>query len=760
MKKELTPSEILFNVDFKDAKGEGQIRNIKKISSAYEKIERAINIKNEGYNLYLIDSFSKEKIENLQGFIQSLYKDSEAPKDICYVSVEDPKKPRAVFLSNGRGKELKETVENIKNSYFQVALDFYNTSSESEKDSIIDEIHSKRSNYVGELVEMAKVDGFDVKATTGGFAFIPLKGGEAMTEKEYEELSGNNKDAIIEKASVLKKKAEVVLEKLKNLELNSITKLKEIYKEFLDSELQEDKENCLLSFIADDDAYEYLEELFFNLEKDLVECYSINIEDDESAINEILNKYDISVLVDNSNFLHPRVIYEEDPSVSNLIGNIEYESHNGGYISQLSLITPGNLIMANEGCIIIRLSQLVNNVYSYYCLKKTLITGKASIDSGKNYLDILSISGLKPEAVPVNVKVILIGDYESYDVLYDADEDFKNLFSLRVEMPTEFKRDEFKIADLKRYIEKRAEKYGIKNINDSAIKEIIKYMSRLTSNRNKITLEERYIDKVLVLVKNKSKNAKKITDKEIDNIIYEEELIENEIMDMYRDDRILLTVEGKRIGSINGLAVLNSGYYSFGKPMRVTCVACAGDGKIVDIQKESNLSGSIHRKSINILSGLLSNIIDQYKKLPMDFHLSFEQTYGSIDGDSASVSEMLCILSALSKKGIRQNIAVTGSINQFGEVQPIGGTNEKIEGFFKACSLKNKTKDIGVLIPSLNKDDIVLKPEVEEAVLKGDFHIYTMDNINDAVEIMILEENESIEDFYKEIFNEVKKYKD
>lgn len=759
MKKKLTPSEILFNIDFKDAKGEGQIRNIRKISSAYEKIERAIKIKDTGYNLYLIDSFSKERIDELKGFIQNIYKDFEAPRDICYVSIDDSKKPRTVFLSNGRGKELKQIVEDIKNSYYQVAFNFYNASSESEKDSIIDDIHNKRSNLVGELIEMAKVDGFDVKATSGGFAFIPLKEGEAMTEKEYDELSGNSKDSIIEKASVLKKKAEVVLEKLKNLELDSITKLKEIYKEFLDSELQQEKENCLLTFISDDDAYEYLEELFFNIEKDLVECYSINIEDDESVINEIIAKYEISVLVDNSNYSHPRVIYEEDPSMTNLIGNIEYESHNGGYISELSLITAGSLIKANEGCIIIRLSQLINNAYSYYSLKKALITGKVSIDSGKNYLDILSISGLKPDVVPVDVKVVLIGDYESYDILYDADEDFKNLFSLRVEMPKEFNRSEFCIGDIKKYVEKRAAKYNINNITDSAIKEIIKYMFRLAGNRNKITFEEREVDKVLVLVKNSYKGFNKITDKEVNNIIYEEELIENEIMDMYKDNRIILSVSGKRIGSINGLAVLNSGYYNFGKPMRVTCVACAGDGKIIDIQKENNLSGSIHRKSINILSGLLSNIINQYERLPINFHLSFEQTYGSIDGDSASVAEMLCLLSALSKRGIRQNIAVTGSINQFGEVQPIGGVNEKIEGFFKACKLKNKVKDIGVLIPSLNKDDIVLKPEVEEAILKGDFNIYTMDSINDAIEVMILDENESVDEFFECINSEIKKYK-
>ena len=239
---------------------------------------------------------------------------------------------------------------------------------------------------------------------------------------------------------------------------------------------------------------------------------------------------------------------------------------------------------------------------------------------------------------------------------------------------------------------------------------------------------------------------------------YEEELIEEQIMEMYKNKKILLTLEGKIIGSINGLAVLSSGYYSFGKPLRVTCVVCKGEGKIIDVQKESNLSGNIHEKSINIISGLLSNIVSQYEKLPVDFHLSFEQTYGIIDGDSASVAEMLCILSALSKKGINQNIAVTGSINQFGEVQPIGGVNEKIEGFYKTCKLMNSSKNKGVLIPSLNKDEIILNKEVEEAIEKGDFHIYTMDTLEDAIEIMMLDEKTSMEDFYKIINKEILKY--
>ena len=738
-----------------------RLKDIPEITSAYEKIKRAISIDEEGYNLYIIDSFSKDKLENLTKFIENLYKSAEAPKDICYATINDPKRPEPIFLTNGKGAKLKETIENIKNSYYEVAMEFYNTSSESEKDSIIDDVHSKRTTYIGELMEMAKIDGFDVKATNGGFAFIPLKEGEAMTEKEYDELSEENKDSIVLKASNLKKKAEVVLEKLKDIEITSMKRLKGIYAEFMDVEMEDEKEDCLLNFIDDDDAYEYLEKVFYSIEKELVDCYTMNVEDDESDINEVLDKYDISVLVDNTNNKNPRVIYEEDPNVTNLFGNIEYENHNGLYSTDLSLINPGSMLQANEGCVIIRLNQLAMNNYSYYYLKKTLMSGKVSIDSSRGYLDIISINGVKPKAVPVNVKVILIGDYESYDILYNADEDFKSLFPIRVEFSNYVKNQPIKGKVLKDYILDRGKKHYINKVSDDAIKEIIKYLSRVAECRGKICIEDKNIDRLLILANNivELDGREIISDKDIRDVAYEKSLIEDEILEMYEDSKIILTLSGEKVGAINGLAVLSSGYFTFGKPMRLTCVACKGEGKILDIQKESNMSGSIHEKSINILSGLLSNLIIPYEKLPVDFHLSFEHTCGQIDGDSASVAEILCILSSLSKVGIKQNIAVTGSINQFGEVQAIGGVNEKIEGFYKVCKLLDDTKDKGVLIPITNSEDLVLNKEVEEAIEKGEFHIYTMENLQDAIEVMMLDNKTSYKDLFKIIEKEVEKYK-
>ena len=761
MKRELTPSEIMFKLEVKDTDVDKGTKGIKEFNDAYKKVERAINIDKEGYNLYLIDTFSKDKLKDLTTFIEKKYKDLEAPRDICYVTLEDVNRPEAIFVANGKGKKLKETVDDIKNCYLEAVDDFYGDSSNDEKDYLVEDIQNKRNSYINELTKMAKEEGFEVKATSKGFAFIPLSGDEAMTEKEYDDLEDENKNVIVAKAGNLKKKAESILEELKDIEVKSIKKLKKIYSKFLATQMEDEKDEALLEFITDDDSYEYLERLFTCIEEDLIDCYTMSIEEDESEIYEILNKYDVRVIVDNTNNSSPPVIFEEDPNLNNLIGLIEYENHNGMYTTNISLISAGSILKANEGCLILRLSSLAVNTLSYYYLKKILLSNKVSFDTNKSYLEFININGLKTKPIPVKFKVILIGDYETYDLLYNSDEDFKKLFPLRAEFSPIVKVNNDSVIELKNMIENKVRKNELFNLNDEAMSEILKYLCRKSSSRNRILAEDDSIDKILVLANNSAKERKSmiITKQDILDVAYEEELIENEIMSMYEDNKILISVNGRKIGAINALAVLDSGYCTFGKPMRISCVACKGSGRIIDIQKESNLSGKIHEKSISILRGLLTNLLNPYENIPVDFHLSFEQTYGMVEGDSASVAEIISILSALSKKGIKQNIAVTGSINQFGDVQPIGGANEKIEGFFKVCSMLDTVEEKGVLIPEGNKDEIILKFEVEKAVQEGKFHIYTMNNLNDAIEVLLLDEGEDIEEFYKTLQKELEKYK-
>ena len=762
MKKELTPSEIVFKLDVKDTDVDKSTKGIKEFNDAYKKVERAINIDKEGYNLYLIDTFSKDKLKELTAFIEKKYKDLEAPRDICYVTLEDVNKPEAIFVANGKGKKLKETVDDIKNCYLEAVDDFYGDSSNDEKDYLVEDIQNKRNSYISELTKMAKEEGFEVKATSKGFAFIPLSGDEAMTEKEYDDLEDENKNVIVAKAGTLKKKAESILDELKDIEVKSIKKLKKIYSKFLATQMEDEKDNALLEFITDDDSYEYLERLFTCIEEDLINCYTMSIEDDESEIYDILNKYDVRVIVDNTNNSAPPVIFEEDPNLNNLIGLIEYENHNGMYTTNISLINAGSILKANEGCLILRLSSLAVNNLSYYYLKKILLSNMVSFDTNKSYLEFININGLKPQPIPVKFKVIIIGDYETYDILYNSDEDFKKLFPLRAEFSSIVKVNNDSVIELKNIIENKIRKNELFNLNNEAMSEMLKYLCRKSSSRNRILAEEDSIDKLLVLANNLAKEKKRlvITEEDILDVAYEEELIENEMMSMYEENKILIDINGRKIGAINALAVLDSGYCTFGKPMRITCVACKGSGRIVDIQKESNLSGKIHEKSISILRGLLTNLLNPYENIPVDFHLSFEQTYGMVEGDSASVAEIICVLSALSKKGVNQSIAVTGSINQFGDIQPIGGVNEKIEGFVKVCTMLDTVEGKGVLIPEGNKDEIILKSEVEKAIEEGKFHIYTMNNLNDAIEVLLLDKEDNIDNFYENLQIELEKYKE
>lgn len=761
MKKELTSQEVKFNFSFKESRLEGSVTMIPEIDGEYEKIGRALDIKKEGYNIYLIDSFSKEKLMKLQAYIREQYKYLEPPKDICYVALEDYKKPEVLFVSNGNGKKLKDAVQEVRNNYIDLVEEFYNSSTEDEKDELIEEIQNKRNSYVSELMEMAKKENFEVKVTNKGFAFIPLINGKVISEREYDNLEREKKEVIVAKATVLKKKAEVILGKIKEIEVKSITKLKEIYSDFLTKEMEDLKDEILFQFIDDDNSYEYLERLFILLEKEIIECYSMDIDEDEEKLYEVINKFEIHLLVDNSMLHNPPIIYEEDPSVNNLLGFLEYENHNGVYTTDIDLINSGSLLKANGGCLIIRMNALISNGYSYYHLKKALMTNKITYDASKSYLDIISINPLKPQPIPINVKVILIGDMETYDTLYNFDEDFGRLFSLRAEFYPIVEANANVTNYVNKSIDSKIKDNNLMPITKEGRNEVIKYLSRSASRKTKINVDTVEIDKIIILANDnaKKRRALLIDGEDIRKIAYSKERIEEEYDKLYEENKILISVKGSRVGVVNGLSVLDTGYHSFGKPVRITCVTQKGNGKIVDIHKESRLSGKIHEKSINILRGLLGNILGPYEDIPVDFYLSFEQSYGMIDGDSASVAETICMLSALAKRPINQNISVTGSINQLGEVQAIGGVNEKIEGFFRVCEFLESYKDKGVLIPSSNKDELILMPEVEKAIEDGDFHIYVMDTLEDAIETLILKDNESIEDFYISLNEELKKYK-
>ncbi len=762
MKRKLTPKEVIYNFELGGISSKKNKSVLPQYSEAYKKIKTALEIDKEGYNVYLVDDYSMDKVKTIIEYIENVLKDRDKPDDICYVVKNDEKKPIPIFVSNGFGKKFKATLEDIQSSLIEYTFEFYNNSISKEKEKLVDTIQKKRNEIINNLIIISKSSGFEIKSNDGGFTFIPLNDGREMTEEEYEDLDSDKKELMISKVNELKLKAKEILEELKLMEVNELEKIKGIMYDYLNEKLEDKREKYKKIFDRDTEVIEYLEYVCDSIVTYLIDNYSISYDDDEDKINEIIYKYMINVIVDNSEQNSPPVIFEEDPNLNNLLGSIEYENHNGIYVSDVSLIKAGSLIKANGGCLILRVNNLLSNSQAYYYLKKVLLSEKVDLDYNKGYLELLALSGLKPKPINIRQKVILIGDYETYDLLYTHDEDFKKIFKMRTEYNPILDIDKDVKGALIREINNFSSANNIRPLTDEAIKQIAKCLSRKAENKNKIYFESYELNNLILLANNKVKeeNRNTIDGKDIIDIAYEEELIEKEILQSYKEGKTLIEVVNSKVGQVNGLSVIDTGYVSFGKPIKITCICYKGEGNIIDAQRDSNLSGKIHNKALSILKGYISTLNGGYTKLPVDLHVSFEQIYGVVNGDSASIAEIICMLSSISKIPIRQNIAVTGSINQFGEVQPIGGVNQKIEGFFKVCKAMDTIENKGVLIPASNKEDLVLCEEVEIAIKEGKFFIYTMKSVEDAVRVLLDKPAVNFDKVTKAINKEIEKYND
>ncbi|KIE47156.1 hypothetical protein U732_1526 [Clostridium argentinense CDC 2741] len=762
MKRKLTPKEVIYNFELGGISSKKNKSMLPQYSEAYKKIKTALEIDKEGYNVYLVDDYSMDKVKRIIEYIENVLKDRDKPDDICYVVKNDEKKPIPIFVSNGFGKKFKATLEDIQSSLIEYTFEFYNNSISKEKEKLVDTIQKKRNEIINNLIIISKSSGFEIKSNDGGFTFIPLNDGREMTEEEYEDLDSDKKELMISKVNELKLKAKEILEELKLMEVNELEKIKGIMYDYLNEKLEDKREKYKKIFHRDTEVIEYLEYVCDSIVTYLIDNYSISYDDDEDKINEIIYKYMINVIVDNSEQNSPPVIFEEDPNLNNLLGSIEYENHNGIYVSDVSLIKAGSLIKANGGCLILRVNNLLSNSQAYYYLKKVLLSEKVDLDYNKGYLELLALSGLKPKPINIRQKVILIGDYETYDLLYTHDEDFKKIFKMRTEYNPILDIDKDVKGALIREINNFSSANNIRPLTDEAIKQIAKCLSRKAENKNKIYFESYELNNLILLANNKVKeeNRNTIDGKDIIDIAYEEELIEKEILQSYKEGKTLIEVVNSKVGQVNGLSVIDTGYVSFGKPIKITCICYKGEGNIIDAQRDSNLSGKIHNKALSILKGYISTLNGGYTKLPVDLHVSFEQIYGVVNGDSASIAEIICMLSSISKIPIRQNIAVTGSINQFGEVQPIGGVNQKIEGFFKVCKAMDTIENKGVLIPASNKEDLVLCEEVEIAIKEGKFFIYTMKSVEDAVRVLLDKPAINFDKVTKAINKEIEKYND
>src|SRR5437867_3256658 len=461
-----------------------------------------------------------------------------------------------------------------------------------------------------------------------------------------------------------------------------------------------------------------------------------------AASDHAFRRYEVNVIVDNSELKGAPVIAEDNPTATNLLGKIEYESRFGALVTDFTLIKAGSLHRANGGFLVVGVDELLKNQFSYDGLKRALQSASLQLEDMGQRLGGAPTKTPVPEPIPLSVKIILVGDHETYQALYVLDPDFSILFKVKAHFDDSIERNDKNQKTYGSFVHSLCEREGLGHLDAPALARIVEYGSRLAEDQTKLSTK---FPQIADLIREASfyasqEGSKLVREvhikKALDEKVYRSNLLDEKVKEMIQRGIILIDTSGSKVGQVNGLSVIGLGDFDFGQPSRITASLGLGRRGIIDIERESKLGGQIHTKGVLIISGYLENKYARDKPLSLSCRLVFEQSYGSVDGDSASSTELYAILSALAELPIKQNLAVTGSVNQEGEVQAIGGVNEKIEGFYQTCKVKGLKGDEGVIIPKSNTQHLMLNEEVVDAVRKGRFHIYPVGTIDEGIEIL------------------------
>ena len=568
-----------------------------------------------------------------------------------------------------------------------------------------------------------------------------------MTAEELDELSEEEIENLIELSNELSHKAFDYVKRVKEVEKRlkeEIAKLKEnnilkVLSGHFDSMIEKYKDNnCIYKYLND-------------MKADIVKNYEMFIvKEDKKYLENIfvigdrredfMKRYEVNLFIDNNEKSGGPVIREMNPNYYNLFGKIEYVNELGGLKTDHTKIRPGSLHEANGGYIIIQAKDILKSSQAWEGLKRAIITEKIKVENITG-LNIISET-LQPEPIPLDVKVIIIGDYYIYQLLYNYDDDFKKLFKIRADFDIEMDRNEENIKKIGSFVAYQCNEEGLKPFDKTALAIIIEQSSRVAEHQGKLTarfnelVEILYESDAWATKRNKNIISKSDVETAIFKKSYRNNTYEEKLIELIKEGVILIDTEGEKIGEINGLSVIDSGQYIFGRPSKITVNTYAGKEGIINIEREVEQSGNIYDKGVLILNGYLGEKYAKNIPLSLTASIAFEQSYSGIDGDSASSTELYALLSSLSDRPIKQSIAVTGSVNQKGIVQPIGGVNEKIEGFYKVCKLNGLTGREGVIIPYMNIENLMLDDEIIDAVKKGKFNIYAVKTIDEGMEIL------------------------
>ncbi len=718
---------------------------------ALKALDFGLDLNSAGFNIYILGDSGTGKMTTITNILEKKAKEEPVPDDWCYVyNYSDPDVPEAISLPAGTGSIFQRDMDGlVKILKVEIPKAFESKEYEKQKTRIFEEFQQKQKEYFSELELDAQSKSFSIRKTVSGLIMVPVKkGGEPLTGEDYEALDENTRARIEAIGKQLQEKLDDVTRLVREEEKRVKERLNKLEREAALAAVGHLIDELKSKYRTFDFVLNYLN----NVQEDILEHLD-DFKPQEQAdttlpflrpprVEPSFQRYSVNVLVNNAEAKGAPVVVVSNPTYYNLFGRVEHKVQFGIAMTDFTMIKAGALHRANGGYIVINALDLLKNLFAYDALKRTIRNGSIKIEDVWEQYRLVSTVTLRPEAIPLSIKVVLVGSPYLYYLLYNLDEEYRELFKVKADFDNRMDRTKGNMHRYASFIATRCKEEKLLPFDRTGIAKVVEYGSRLAGHQEKLSAKFSDISDLLREAHywatiNKSPIVKaEHVEMALTEKILRNNKIEERLREMIKDGTIIVDVAGSVVGQVNGLAVIDIGDYSFGKPSRITAKTYAGKAGVVNIERETKMSGKIHEKAILTLSAYLGGKYAQNQTLSLSASIAFEQLYEEIEGDSATCAETYALLSSIAAIPLKQGIAVTGSMDQHGDVQPIGGVNEKIEGFFEVCKINGLNREQGVIIPGRNLKHLMLKAEVIDAVKQGMFHIYAIDNVEEGMEIL------------------------
>ncbi|MGE5176159.1 MAG: Lon protease family protein [Hyphomicrobiales bacterium] len=715
-----------------------------------------LGIHNDGFNVFVSGPSGIGRMTAVQAFVRELAKSRPAARDCCYLHhFQDPERPKVIRLPAGQGRRLQRDMQDLIDHLRQeIPKAFESEDYGTKRDAIVGDLEARRGRVFGRLRERAEAAGFSIESTPVGIVIVPVKNGKPLEEEEFQALPADVKDGMKKRREGLEEELKAALREVRSVSREAQERLRELNRRVA---------LYLVGGLIDDlsEKYKAIPELVEHLravQGDVVERIDTFRagaagagSDEEGAPGPLplllrrqrdlpYRRYEVNVIVDHEGHEGAPVVVELHPTHANLFGRIERESELGAIFTDFTMIRAGSLHRASGGFLVLSILDVLQEPFAWDALKRALKTRQIQMEEIADRLGFLATKSLRPQPLPLDVKVVLVGQPHLYHLLMALDEDFPELFKVAADFDTRMPWGDAEVRDFLRFLGAFCRRERICHIDRGGAAKLIEHAARLAGDAERLSTRLGPIADVVREAHYWAQQDGALSigaahvRRALEEKVYRSGLLRERIGEMIERGFVLIDVDGAAAGQVNGLSVLSLGEIAFGKPSRITASVSAGRDGVVDIEREAKLGGPIHSKGVLILGGYLLARFAQERPLTLAARLVFEQSYEGVEGDSASAAECFALLSALADLPIRQDVAVTGSMNQRGEIQAIGGANEKIEGFFDVCAARGLTGRQGVLLPASNRVHLMLREDVVEAVREGRFHVWTMETLDEGIE--------------------------